>query len=75
MKWLGRFVKRFVGEMRVLSRAKRNRTDFLAYEIRRPSLFVYNSVAEMAQLAMNGVDPRLKALAGVKASSMAGCPF
>lgn len=75
MKWLGRFVKRLIGEIRVLSRAKRNRTDFLAFEMRRPALFVYNSAAEMAQLAMNGVDPRLKALAGVKASSMAGCPF
>ena len=72
---LARFAKRFAIEARVLSRAKRNRTDFLGYAIRRPALFVANNAGEVAQLAMNGVDPRLKILASVKASSLAGCPF
>lgn len=72
---LGHLMKRLAAELRVLSRAKRNRTDFLGYAIRRPALFVANNAGEMAQIAMNGVDPRVKILASVKASMLAGCPF
>ncbi len=72
---IGRLAERFVGEIGVLAKAKRNRTDLLRWIVRRPALFVLNSAGETAQLAMNGVDARLKALAGVKTSSLAGCPF
>lgn len=70
-----RFLRRFVSEMRVLLRAKRNRTDVLRWLVRRPAMLAAVNVYELALLASNRVDPKLKALASVKASSMVGCPF
>src|SRR5258708_5325050 len=60
---LGRLVKRLSISVGVLRKAKHNRTDFLGYAIRRPALFIANNIGESAQIAMNGVDPRLKVLA------------
>jgi hypothetical protein len=72
---LGRLLKRLVGYIGVLAKAKRNRTDLLGWIVRRPALVAANYGGEIAQIAMNGVDTRLKVLAGVKTSSIAGCPF
>ena len=64
-----------MGYARLLPRASRNRTDLLRYLIRRPVLLAAVGGYEAAILASNRVDPRLKYLAVVKASSLAGCPF
>jgi hypothetical protein len=69
------FVRRFVAEVAVLSRAKRNRRDFYRYALRRPQLAAAVGAYEFSLLLENSVDPRVKALASVKASSLAGCPF
>jgi hypothetical protein len=70
-----RTLRRFVGEVRVLLRAKRNRTDLIRWLIRRPAMMAAVNVYEMALLASNRLDPKLKCLAGIKASSLVGCPF
>jgi hypothetical protein len=64
-----------VGEGRVLARARRNRTDLLRWLIRRPAILAAVNAYELAQIASNRVDARLKCLAGVKTSSLVGCPF
>ena len=72
---LGRLAKRLVGYAGVLSKAKHNRFDVYGWMIRRPALLATSNAGEFAQIAMNGVDARVKVLAGVKTSSLAGCPF
>ena len=71
----GRLLRRLGGYARVLPRAKRNRTYVLGWLGRRPSLLAANQAYETAVLFANGTDTRLKYLAGLKASSLAGCPF
>jgi hypothetical protein len=74
-KALGRLAKRGWGYARVLSHAKRNRTDAMRWLIRRPALFAIVYGYETSALLSNGTDTRLKLLAGLKASSLTGCPF
>lgn len=73
-KALGRFTRRLFGYARILPRAKRNRIDLARWLVRRPALFAAVYAYE-AVLVTNGVDPRLKYLASLKASSLAGCPY
>ena len=70
-----RLLRRLRGYVRLLPRARRNRTDLLRYLIRRPALLAAVGGYEAAVLASNRVEPRLKYLAAVKASTIAGCPF
>ncbi|MGH7856189.1 MAG: hypothetical protein ACREQY_02590 [Candidatus Binatia bacterium] len=70
-----RLITRAWADLRVLSRAKRNRTDFLGWIVRRPALMSAINGYEAAVLVSNSVDPRLKNLASLRASSLAGCPF
>lgn len=72
---LRRFVQRFVGFASVLPRAKHNRLDLIGWLARRPALFGAVNAYEAAVLASNGVETRLKYLAVLKTSSLAGCPF
>ena len=74
-KALGRFLKRLGSYALVLPKAKRNRTYVMGWLGRRPSLLAANQAYETAVLLANGTDTRLKYLAGLKASSLAGCPF
>jgi hypothetical protein len=70
-----RFLHRLAGTIRVLSKARRNRTDLHRYLMRRPLLLMAMNGYEAAVLASNRVEPRLKYLASVKTSSLVGCPF
>jgi hypothetical protein len=72
---LGRLARRLLGYTKILPRAKRNRTDYLRWLVRRPALFAAVNAYEASFLAGNGVDLRLKYLASLKASSLTGCPF
>jgi hypothetical protein len=72
---IGRFLRRLVADVRVLSRAKRNRMDFYRYALRRPQLVAAVGMYELSLLLENSVEPRVKYLASVKASSLTGCPF
>ena len=62
-------------ELRVLTRAKRNRTDALRYLIRRPALMAAISGYEGALLVSSRAKSRHKVLAQLMASSLIGCPF
>ena len=64
-----------VGEAKVLAGAKRNRTDFLRYVVRRPALLAAIAAYETAVLFSSRTENRLKVLAQVKASGLIGCPF
>ena len=70
-----RFLRRLWAYARILPGARRNRADLLRYLVRRPALLAAVGTYEAAILASNRVEPRLKYLAVVKASSIAGCPF
>jgi len=72
---LGRLARRLYAYARILPRARRNRTDYLRWLVRRPAIFAAVNAYEMAVLAGNSVDPRMKYLASLKASSLTGCPF
>ena len=62
-------------ELKVLMRAKRNRTDAIRWLIRRPALLAAVGTYENALLLSSRADNRHKALAQLMASSMIGCPF
>src|SRR5215218_1944164 len=70
-----RLLRRLSAYARILPNGRRNRTDALRYLIRRPALLAAIGASETAVLAGNRVDPRLKYLAVLKCSSLAGCPF
>ncbi|MGH8995278.1 MAG: hypothetical protein ACRDYB_04495 [Acidimicrobiales bacterium] len=62
-------------QLRVMSRAKRNRTDLLRYMARRPALLGAMVGYETALLVSSRAPDRLKILADVKATALIGCPF
>jgi alkylhydroperoxidase family enzyme len=62
-------------EVKVLSGAKRNRTDLLRYLLRRPTLLAAMMGYETALLLSSRADDRLKLLAQLKTSALIGCPF
>ena len=68
-------LRQLVALARVFPRMKRNRTDFYRWFVRRPSLLAAVNVYETAVLLANGLDTRVKHLAGLKAASLTGCPF
>ena len=70
-----RTLRRLAGYGRVLGKARRYRTDFVRYLIRRPAIFAAVGAYETAIVISNRADTRLKHLAGIKASSLIGCPF
>ena len=70
-----RLLRKLWAYARVLPRARRNRTDLVAWMVRRPALLGALGSYETAVILSNRVDTRLKMLAGVKASMRAGCPF
>jgi hypothetical protein len=59
----------------IAPRGRRNRTDALRYLLRRPALLAAIGSYETAVMVSNRVEPRLKYLATLKASGIAGCPF
>ena len=70
-----RLLRRLRAYGRVLPKASRNRTDAFRYLVRRPAIMAAVGTYETAVLFSNRVDTRVKALAGIKASSLIGCPF
>lgn len=61
---------------RVLMRTRyRGVPDVLPLLIRRPALLAAMGAYETALMVSSRVDPRLKTLATLKASSLVGCPF
>lgn len=72
---MGKLTARAAAYLRVLSRARRNRTDLLRWMVRRPQILGGIGAYETGFFLANRADPRLKALAGLRASSLIGCPF
>lgn len=70
-----RMLKRIWIHLRVLARARRNRTDLLAWLGRRPWLLTGVAWFEMALLLSNRTESTLKGLAGCKAAAMVNCEF
>jgi alkylhydroperoxidase family enzyme len=70
-----RTLRKIIAEVRVLTRARRNRSDLLRYLIRRPAILMAVSTYEGSLLVSSRADTRLKALAQVKTSALVGCPF
>jgi alkylhydroperoxidase family enzyme len=70
-----RLLARLRAYLYALTRARRNRTDLLRYLIRRPALLGAVGAYEAATMVSNRVGVRLKYLAYMKASSLAGCEF
>lgn len=70
-----RMLKRIWSHLRVLAKARRNRTDLLRWLWRRPQLFVGVGVYEMALLMSSRADSKLKQLAVSKAAAMVNCEF
>ncbi len=69
-----RFLDRLATYARILPRARRNRADLLRHLVRRPALLAAVNGYEVAMLASNRVDGRLKALVQIKVG-LIGCPF
>ena len=70
-----RLLRRLLAYARILPHGRRNTTDALRFLVRRPALLAAIGGYEVGVLLSNRVDPRLKHLAGLKAASLAGCPF
>ena len=70
-----RTLKKMRVELRVLTRARRNRTDAVRWLIRRPLLLGAIGSYETALLLSLKAQTRLKLLAQLKAASLVGCPF
>jgi hypothetical protein len=62
-------------ELRVLTRARRNRTDAVRWLIRRPLLLGAIGGYETALTFSSKAQTRLKLLAQLKAASLVACPF
>ncbi len=74
-KAIARLGRRLLAYAQILPNARRNRADYLRWLVRRPAIFGAVNAYETAVLVSNGVDPRVKYLASLKASSLTGCPF
>ncbi|MGH3468753.1 MAG: carboxymuconolactone decarboxylase family protein [Thermocrispum sp.] len=70
-----RMLTRFWSHLRVLARAKRNRTDLLRWLGRRPQLLAAVSAYEFALLAANRTPSHYKQLASAKAAALVNCEF
>lgn len=67
--------RRIWGHLRVVSQARRNRSDLPGWLVRRPQLAMAVGVYESALLTMGRVDPELKVLATAKAAMVVNCEF
>lgn len=70
-----RLLRRLLAYLPVLRRATRNQTDLMKYLVRRPAILGAVGAYETATLLSNRVDVRMKYLAGLRTSSLIGCPF
>lgn len=70
-----RLLLRLRAYARIMRKATRNQTDATKYLVRRPAIMAAVGVYEAAVLFSNRVDVRAKYLAGMRASSLIGCPF
>ena len=70
-----KFRRKAWGYLRVLPHARRNHSDLIRLLIRRPFLALGVVTYESGVFLSNAVDPKLKFLAGLKASGLIGCPF
>jgi alkylhydroperoxidase family enzyme len=70
-----RLLRRLDAYRQIMSKPNRNKTDLLRYLVRRPAILAAVSTYETAVLVSNKVDPRVKTLAALRASSVIGCPF
>jgi hypothetical protein len=61
-------------EIRVFSRARRNRSDVLRF-LRRPALAAGMAGYEVGLLLSSRVETRLKFLAQLRSAALIGCPF
>ena len=68
-------LRKVLVELKVLVRARRNRSDLLRFLVRRPALLGAVAGYETALLVSSRADNDLKLLAQLKASSLVGCPF
>lgn len=60
---------------KVLTKAKRNRSYYFGWLIRRPLVAFANFVYEFCLMFSNRMDPKLKQLAEMKAAAMVNCEF
>ena len=70
-----RTLRKLLAELRVFTRAKRNRTDAVRWLIRRPALLAAVGGYEGALIVSSRAETRHKLLAQLMASSLIGCPF
>jgi AhpD family alkylhydroperoxidase len=70
-----RFLHRLGAVTGALRRSKRHRLDMPRWLARRPALLASTAVGELALLAQNRADPRLKTLAGMKAAALVSCEY
>ncbi|HEY3002728.1 MAG TPA: hypothetical protein VGJ44_10300, partial [Kribbellaceae bacterium] len=68
-------LKRIWVHLRVLGKARRNRSDLLGWLGRRPQILVAQAAYESALLLTARLDSELKMLATAKAAAMANCEF
>lgn len=70
-----RLLRRLMAYGRIMRKATRNKNDLTKYLVRRPAIMAAVSAYETAVMFSNKVEPRVKYLAGTRASSLIGCPF
>ena len=70
-----RTLRKINAELRVLTSARRNRTDAVRWLVRRPLLLGAIGSYETALLLSSKAQTCLKLLAQLKAASLVGCPF
>jgi AhpD family alkylhydroperoxidase len=70
-----RLLRKMRGYLRVLRRARRNRTDLPRELARRPQLAAATTAYETALVFSNCVDSKLKVLAELKAAALTNCEF
>jgi AhpD family alkylhydroperoxidase len=70
-----RSLQRLWHYLKVLSRARRNKSDLVRWLLRRPQLLVGVSVYETALMLSSRVEPKLRELAELKAAGMVNCEF
>jgi alkylhydroperoxidase family enzyme len=70
-----RLLKRLGCYLRVLPKARRNRTALLRWMVHRPQLLVGMAAGEASVMTSNRLEPRLLSLAEMKAAAMVSCEF
>ena len=70
-----RGLRTLVRYVRAFARAKRHRTDFVRWLVRRPQLLAANGMYEAAIMFSNRTDTTLKELGELKAAALISCEF